>query len=247
MSGSSRSPARNRYCRHERSYAPDSAPSGSSFLDRPDRRRRGEQRLHPVLGDHPPERARIRCADRFAFVEHGRRAGQQRRVDDVGVADDPADIGGGPEHLARARCRRCGACVHSSATACPPLSRRCLWVSRLCPRCRARTAGRSPRPAPRRRARRRPSVRASPDRGPAVELARLPVALDDDAVCGRGAAPASSAASSIGLYSTVRDGSMPHEADTTTVGRASSIRAASSCAAKPPNTTECTAPMPGAR
>ena len=51
------------------------------------------------------------------------------------------------------------------------------------------------------------------------------------------------AASSNGLYSTTRDGSMPHEADTTTFGCASSIRAASSAGANPPNTTECTAPM----
>ena len=35
---------------------------------------------------------------------------------------------------------------------------------------------------------------------------------------------------------------MPHEAVTTTVGFASSIRTASSAAAKPPKTTECTAP-----
>ncbi len=40
----------------------------------------------------------------------------------------------------------------------------------------------------------------------------------------------------------MRVGSMPHDAETTTAGRASSMRAASSCAAKPPNTTECTAP-----
>lgn len=53
---------------------------------------------------------------------------------------------------------------------------------------------------------------------------------------------ASSAASSIGLYSTTRDGSMPQEAVTTTTGWASSMRAASSCPANPPNTTECTAP-----
>jgi hypothetical protein len=44
------------------------------------------------------------------------------------------------------------------------------------------------------------------------------------------------------LYSTGPDGSIPQEAETTTVGRASSIRVASSFAAKPPNTTECTAP-----
>jgi hypothetical protein len=52
----------------------------------------------------------------------------------------------------------------------------------------------------------------------------------------------SSAASSIGLYSTMREGSMPQLADTTTFGSASSMRAASSCGAKPPKTTECTAP-----
>ena len=47
----------------------------------------------------------------------------------------------------------------------------------------------------------------------------------------------------IGLYSTTRVGSMPQEAVTTTLGRASSMRTASSCGANPPNTTECTAPM----
>ena len=50
------------------------------------------------------------------------------------------------------------------------------------------------------------------------------------------------AASSSGLYGTTRPGSIPHEAETTTFGLASSIRLASSCAAKPPKTTECTAP-----
>ncbi len=43
--------------------------------------------------------------------------------------------------------------------------------------------------------------------------------------------------------STSRLGSMPQDAETITFGRASSIRAASSLAAKPPNTTECTAPI----
>jgi hypothetical protein len=50
------------------------------------------------------------------------------------------------------------------------------------------------------------------------------------------------ASSSRGLYSTTRFGSMPHEAESTTFGVASSMRTASSLAAKPPNTTECTAP-----
>ena len=51
------------------------------------------------------------------------------------------------------------------------------------------------------------------------------------------------ALSTIGLYGTVRPGSSPHEPQTISLGRACSMRAASSCAAKPPKTTECTAPM----
>ncbi len=54
-----------------------------------------------MIGDHPPERARVRRPDRLALVEHGGTAVQQRRVDDVGVADDPADVGRRPPHLAR--------------------------------------------------------------------------------------------------------------------------------------------------
>jgi hypothetical protein len=46
------------------------------------------------------------------------------------------------------------------------------------------------------------------------------------------------APSSSGLYGTTRPGSIPQEAETTTFGRASSIRPPSSFAAKPPNTTE---------
>ena len=73
---------------------------GVLLLDRADRRRRGEQRLDPVLGCHPPERSGVRRADGFALVEHRRRAAQQRAVDDVGVADHPADIRSGPIHVA---------------------------------------------------------------------------------------------------------------------------------------------------
>ena len=51
-----------------------------------------------------------------------------------------------------------------------------------------------------------------------------------------------SALRTIGTYSTTRVGSMPHDAVTTTFGRASSTRVASSLGANPPNTTECTAP-----
>ena len=52
----------------------------------------------------------------------------------------------------------------------------------------------------------------------------------------------SRAASSIGLYSTTRLGSIPQLAATTTLGCASSMRAASSVGAKPPKTTEWIAP-----
>ena len=52
----------------------------------------------------------------------------------------------------------------------------------------------------------------------------------------------SSAASSSGLYSITRATSIPQDAETTTFGRASSMRIANSWAAKPPKTTECTAP-----
>ncbi len=68
--------------------------------------------------------------------------------------------------------------------------------------------------------------------------------------CGRcstthgGSSPASATARSIsGLYSTIRPGSMPHDAARISFGVQSVMRAASSCAANPPNTTECTAPM----
>ncbi len=60
----------------------------------------------------------------------------------------------------------------------------------------------------------------------------------------RGEWPESSMArSSSGLYSTTRPGSRPHDAARISFGWQSSMRAASSCAANPPNTTECTAPM----
>ena len=53
----------------------------------------------------------------------------------------------------------------------------------------------------------------------------------------------SRAASSSGLYAITLPASRPQEAETITFGRASSMRALSSAGAKPPNTTECTAPI----
>src|SRR5439155_2948971 len=43
--------------------APHVLPSGIVALDGADRRGRREEYAHPVLRDHPPERARIRGAD----------------------------------------------------------------------------------------------------------------------------------------------------------------------------------------
>ncbi len=79
----------------------DQRALGILLADRAERGRRREQRDHAVLGDHAPERARVGGADRLALVQHGRAAVQQRRVDDVGVTDDPADVRRRPPDLAR--------------------------------------------------------------------------------------------------------------------------------------------------
>ena len=55
----------------------------------------------PCSRDHPPERAGVRRPDRLPLVEHRRAAVEERRVDDVRVPDDPADVGRGPVDLAR--------------------------------------------------------------------------------------------------------------------------------------------------
>ena len=74
---------------------------GVVALDRPVGRGSGEHGLGAVGGDHAPERARVGGAHRLALVEHRGRAGEQRRVDDVGVADDPADVARGEPRVAR--------------------------------------------------------------------------------------------------------------------------------------------------
>ena len=71
------------------------------LLDRAEGGRRGEQRDRAVLGDHAPERAGIRRADRLALVKDRGAAVKQRRIDDVGMPDHPADIGRAPIHFAR--------------------------------------------------------------------------------------------------------------------------------------------------
>ncbi len=80
---------------------PDELAVRIFLADRTERSRRGEQRHRLVLGDHPPERARIRRADRLAFIHDRSRAMEQRAVDDIAVADHPADVGGAPPDFTR--------------------------------------------------------------------------------------------------------------------------------------------------
>ena len=72
---------------------------GIFLLDGAESGRRGKKRLDLVFRDHPPERARIGRADRLALIDHRGRPGDQRAIDDIAVADHPADIGGGPEDV----------------------------------------------------------------------------------------------------------------------------------------------------
>ncbi len=69
------------------------------LLDGAERGRRGEHRRYLVLGDDPPEGAGIGRAHGLAFVENGRVAVEQRRINDIGVADDPTHVGSSPIHL----------------------------------------------------------------------------------------------------------------------------------------------------
>ena len=74
---------------------------GILLADRPDRGRRGEQR-RARRAPRSPARTRPRRACRPACPRTGPSSpDEQRRVDDVGVADHPADVRGRPEDLAR--------------------------------------------------------------------------------------------------------------------------------------------------
>ena len=54
-----------------------------------------------MLGNHSPESAGIGGTDGFAFIDDGCCSLEQGAIDNIGVTDDPADIGGGPEHITR--------------------------------------------------------------------------------------------------------------------------------------------------
>ena len=61
-------------------------------LDRAKRCRRRKQDSHAMLGDHPPERARIGSADWFPLVKHRRIPIEQGCINYIRVADDPSHI-----------------------------------------------------------------------------------------------------------------------------------------------------------
>ena len=208
---------------------------------RADRGRGGVEDVDPVALDHVPEAADIGIVG-DAFEHQAGRAVGERAVDDIGVAGDPADVGGAPEKLAGpivehimeggGRPHRIAAGRVQHALGLAGRSRRVedeqrvLGVHRLARavvRARWRRArdtnGRGP-PASRsrcrgggRRSRRRPS------------------------------APLASAASTLALSGTSLPPRLPPSAVTTKRLAQSSIRPCSASGEKPPKTTLWTAPI----
>ena len=117
------------------------------LLDGPERGRRGEHRLHAVLGDRPARTRRRRgcrpaCPRRAPWCT--RSAAARRRCRN----------GRRPSRCRRppSRCRRAGRRTRSPcSSAAPPRGRRCRaprpWASRSCRMCTGCTAGRSRPPA----------------------------------------------------------------------------------------------------
>ena len=100
VGGSARSPARNS-ARNLRQVVLLEQLGVRVFLaDGAEGGRRGEQRHHAVVGADAPERAGVGRADRLALVQDRGAAVEQRRIDDVAVADHPADVGARPPHFA---------------------------------------------------------------------------------------------------------------------------------------------------
>ena len=117
-------------------------PVGVLALDGADGGGRGEEGLHAVLGDDAEEGAGVRRAHRLALVEDRRAAVHERAVDDVRVADRPADVGGVPSTPRPAPRRRRSACSSAGRRG----GRRCRApppsAARWCPTCRGCRAGR---------------------------------------------------------------------------------------------------------
>ena len=104
MEGSLRSPARKRARRFLRpSFLPASTKNLLCGSSRRMARRAvggGEEDVDAVLSEEAPERAGIGGADRFPFEEDGCGTGEEGSVEDVGVANDPADVGGAEHDFA---------------------------------------------------------------------------------------------------------------------------------------------------
>jgi hypothetical protein len=79
---------------------PDEFSFGIILADGAESGRRGEQRDRLVLAYDAPECAGIGRTDRLALIHDRGRAVDQRAVDDVAVADHPADVGAAPPDLA---------------------------------------------------------------------------------------------------------------------------------------------------
>jgi hypothetical protein len=78
----------------------DPLAPGVLLLDRAEGGGRGEQRLDAVVGDDAPEDAGIGRAHGLALEHHRRVAVEQRRIDHVAVAHDPADVACRPPAVA---------------------------------------------------------------------------------------------------------------------------------------------------
>ena len=220
-----------------------SSPSGSSRLIARNAVGAVNSAAHLVLRDHPPERAGVGRADRLALVEDRRAAVQQRRVDDVGVADHPADVGGRPEHLARLDAvdvlhrpvERDGvaAVVAHDALGLAGRARGVEDVERIGRRDRHAVGRLRPPPSP----------RPSRGRGPASSSASRLRPLQDDAALGLVLGQvdrARRAAACRRRRGRARCRRRPTTIDLRLARRRCAL--ASSCAAKPPNTTEWIAP-----
>ena len=59
----------------------------------------GKHFRYAIALDDFPRDSGIRIVD-GAFAEHGGDTGAERRIDDVGVPDDPTDVGSAPEDIA---------------------------------------------------------------------------------------------------------------------------------------------------
>ena len=121
VSGSARSPARNSVRNFDRSYWAKNFPCGSSFLMARNAVGAVNMATQPCSAI-TRQNAPASGAHRLALVEDRGAAVEQRRVDDVAVADHPADVGGRPPALARLDAVEM-LIDHLSATMWPPLSR----------------------------------------------------------------------------------------------------------------------------